>query len=220
MAVATEPQNLEEVAVYKDRYARYRAKHRERLHAERLAKSAVLLALNPNHYREIRIANRERRLIAEAKWREQNRELARERVKQFLAANPGKELEYARRYRARDPELTRKRNKAARERRGDKEKVYRKAYCAANLDKLAAKAALRRALKFKATPSWADESAILMVYGRAKRLTKETGIPHHVDHIVPLKSKIVCGLHWEANLQVLPGDENLSKSNRHWPDMP
>jgi hypothetical protein len=42
----------------------------------------------------------------------------------------------------------------------------------------------------------------------------------HVDHIVPLVSKFVCGLHCEANLQLLPGPENQRKGNRVWPDMP
>jgi hypothetical protein len=43
---------------------------------------------------------------------------------------------------------------------------------------------------------------------------------HDVDHIVPLTSKFVCGLHCEANLQYLPSRVNQSKKNRYWPDMP
>lgn len=78
----------------------------------------------------------------------------------------------------------------------------------------------RMAAKLQAIPSWADMKKIEAIYAEARRLTELTGIPHHVDHIVPLQSPWVCGLHCEANLQILPYYENQSKSNRHWPDMP
>jgi hypothetical protein len=78
----------------------------------------------------------------------------------------------------------------------------------------------RKALKLNATPAWADPDAIRARYAEGARLTNETGIKHHVDHIVPLQSKLVCGLHCEANLQVLTETDNCSKNNRLWPDMP
>lgn len=83
-----------------------------------------------------------------------------------------------------------------------------------------ARAARRRKLLIRATPSWADNAAMLAMYEEAKILSASTGDVYHVDHIVPLTSKYVSGLHCEANLQVILGDENRSKSNRKWPDMP
>lgn len=80
--------------------------------------------------------------------------------------------------------------------------------------------AQRRALKHQSTPAWANSDKIAEFYATADGLGMHTGDWYEVDHIVPLKSKIVCGLHCEANLQVLVRRENRSKSNRYWPDMP
>ncbi len=78
----------------------------------------------------------------------------------------------------------------------------------------------RHLSKRNRVPEWADIDAIRAVYAEAERLTKETGIVHHVDHIVPLHSPIVSGLHWHGNLRPLPAAENIAKGNLIWPDMP
>lgn len=96
---------------------------------------------------------------------------------------------------------------------GSKKRVMTKSY-ASN------KNASRRAAKLQATPSWASEALILAIYEECQLRSEETGIVHHVDHVVPLISDIVCGLHCEDNMQILPASVNLSKGNRHWPDMP
>lgn len=77
-----------------------------------------------------------------------------------------------------------------------------------------AKDAARRSAKMLRTPSWADLTAIQAIYKQARRLTHQTGVEHHVDHVIPLQSKLVCGLHVHTNLQILTGSENIRKRNR------
>lgn len=89
-----------------------------------------------------------------------------------------------------------------------------------NPDVVRRKTARRNAAKLNATPRWADQEEIACIYNEAATLTRLTGIEHHVDHIVPLRSKLVCGLHVPDNLQILARQENLAKSNKQWPGMP
>ena len=71
----------------------------------------------------------------------------------------------------------------------------------------------KRARKRNATPSWASAEIIKTIYHQARVLTETTGIIHHVDHVIPLAHKFVCGLHVEHNLQILLFSENLEKHN-------
>lgn len=96
----------------------------------------------------------------------------------------------------------------------------RKEWAKNNPEYLASSCRKYQALKHNAVPKWADNKKIRAIYKESRRLTLETGIQHHVDHIVPIVSKIVCGLHCEANLQILPYNENIKKGNRYWADMP
>jgi hypothetical protein len=66
----------------------------------------------------------------------------------------------------------------------------------------------------EATPAWANIDAIKALYVESRRLTQVTGERHHVDHTVPLRNKLVCGLHCEANMRVLPAVENWRKHNK------
>lgn len=81
-----------------------------------------------------------------------------------------------------------------------------------------AQAAKQRALRRKRTASWANPEIIVTFYRRAALLTRQTGIPHEVDHIVPLLGKLVSGPHVEDNLQVVPRAANRAKSNHYTPD--
>jgi hypothetical protein len=71
----------------------------------------------------------------------------------------------------------------------------------------------RRHGERRATPQWADRAAMNALYLEAKRLEAEDGIKRHIDHQVPLKHPLVCGLHVPANLQILTATENMQKHN-------
>lgn len=64
------------------------------------------------------------------------------------------------------------------------------------------------------TPLWADLDKISKIYKLRTKMTRENGIWYHVDHIIPLRGKNVCGLHVENNLQIITKKENYKKGNR------
>lgn len=64
-----------------------------------------------------------------------------------------------------------------------------------------------------------DADEIFRMYVAAAVMTELTGQPYVVDHIVPLASPLVSGLHCPANLEVVRKPENQAKSNLFWPQM-
>ena len=72
---------------------------------------------------------------------------------------------------------------------------------------------------YQAWPDWADDEKMDLVYEERDRLSLMTGKPYHVDHMVPICSPYVCGLHNEFNLEPMLEKENMQKSNKVWPDM-
>ena len=177
----------------------------------------IVRAYNKKYYAE----NRVKQLERQKKYRTENPEKAKE----WAAKNPEKIKATAIRWRTLNPEKSRE--KVARYREAHPERIA--AYFLANLDRDRQRKAVyksanrvlytaieskRRAAKQSAVPAWADLDAIKTVYMEANYRQMQ------VDHIVPLKSKLVCGLHVLENLQLLSMKDNAAKGNRHWPDMP
>ena len=95
---------------------------------------------------------------------------------------------------------------------------YRKAWKENNKDYVRADTKNRRRKHRQATPKWLDAGQrrqLRDIYHLAIKMTRATGVQHEVDHIIPLRSEVVCGLHVPWNLQVIPRDENRQKSNFH-----
>ena len=102
----------------------------------------------------------------------------------------------------------------------EKRKDYNKIWSKENAAKKNACSRKREISKIDAIPTWADLGKIENLYKLAKDLEVETGIKYDVDHIVPLRSELVCGLHVESNLRVITAVENRIKGNLVWPDCP
>jgi hypothetical protein len=140
--------------------------------------------------------------------------------------------EYMRAYRAGKPELKEKARETWRAwyaKNRDAESARHQTYHAANAEqhrqrartwrqkhpeKVVAQVTKRAAAEARRLPAWANLKKIEQVYQEAKIMSAMMGEPWHVDHVIPLRGKRVSGLHVHENLQILPGAENLRKSNR------
>jgi len=164
--------------------------------------------------REYRKKNRDHILKLNREYVANNRGHMREKTKQWRADNPDKAKESNSQYyqNNRDKQLADAKERYLKN--ADIKKQQAKQWKKNNPDKVAAINAKRRAQKRNAIPKWSDISAIGKFYTEARKLTESTRIQYQVDHIVPLISKVVCGLHCEDNLRVITAEENNAKKNR------
>lgn len=154
--------------------------------------------LTPEKRKAYRDRNRDHINRQQREWRERNKDVVKATKRAWRAGNNAREAEYRRRAYNSDIQVARI-------------NAYRKA----NPGYVTAANAKRHATKLQATPPWLTQAhltQIAMVYKEASDLG------HHVDHIVPLRGKTVCGLHVPWNLQILDPSTNTSKGNRFWPD--
>jgi hypothetical protein len=99
----------------------------------------------------------------------------------------------------------------------EEKRRLKKQYFERNPELRKAQTSLRKRRHREATPQWItaeQKKLIRSLYLEAQRLTKITGERYVVDHIVPLLSEEVCGLHVPWNLRVITQEENLKKSNK------
>ena len=164
--------------------------------------------------REYRKKNRNRIIENDLRYAANHREEARKRAIQWRRDNPERTKEKDRRYyqnnRERELEHSKQRHIKNAEANKQRSQQWRKD----NPDRVNAQVAKRRADKIQATPKWANLKSIEHLYALAVMLTEINEVSYQVDHVVPLNSDLVCGLHCEDNLRVITAEENNTKKNK------
>lgn len=107
--------------------------------------------------------------------------------------------------------------------RGCAKKLYSAQWTRENLSKKASCRSRRRSAQLMATPKWLTKTHLeeieeFYVLARELAWLNQDGSVFHVDHIIPLLGRNVCGLHVPWNLQLLPASLNISKGNRYGTD--
>lgn len=176
--------------------------------------------------RRCKTCEKEKRKRTHIKRREKDSEYGKEyyqmqkkeislRIEIYRLSDPDRERERGKRWRTKNKEKIAEYllNYA----KINKQKIidYHKKWYQKNIERFFAASAKRRAQKLRATPKWANDFFINEIYQLARLREKITGIRWHVDHIVPLQGKNVCGLHVENNLSVIPAILNMKKGNRY-----
>jgi hypothetical protein len=169
------------------------------------------------YLREWRAKNPEKQAAICKKYDEKNRDKRSAYAKQYRKDNPEKVQEQTKAWAKANPEKIKAYSVKAGRAWHERNPEYLKEHYKANKERYVAARARRRAAQDSATPTWLtaiDKAMIQEMYDVSEARYIQTGIKHHVDHIVPINGKGVAGMHVPWNLQVITAHENLSKGWR------
>jgi hypothetical protein len=164
-----------------------------------------------------RAKNPEKQAAICKKYDEKNRDKRSAYAKQYRKDNPEKVKALFESWSEKNPEKIKAYNVKAGRAWHERNPDYLKDHYKDNKERYVAARARRRAAQESATPSWltaVDKAMIQEMYDVSEARYIQTGIKHHVDHIVPINGKNVAGMHVPWNLQVITAHENLSKGWR------
>ncbi len=136
--------------------------------------------------------------------------------KDYYARNKQSILELRKKYYEENKDKVAENIKDYQARNKDKIADYQVEYRVNNKSRLNALRRKYEMSKLQATPKCLIDSDFVAMsdfYKEAELLSKQ-GSKFHVDHIIPIQGKLVCGLHVPWNLRVINFKDNLSKSNK------
>ena len=169
------------------------------------------------YLREWRAKNPDKVAETNKKYDEKNRDKRSAYAKQYRQDNPEKIKALFDSWAERNPEKIRAYGVKATAAWTERNPEYHNQHYKANKERYVAARARRRAAQESATPDWLtaiDKAMIQEMYDVSTARYTQTGVKHHVDHIVPINGKGVAGMHVPWNLQVITAQENLSKGWR------
>ena len=170
-----------------------------------------------NYLKEWRVKNPEKTAAIEKRYNAKNAEKRSAKTKAWRKANPEQCDANRKAWAERNPEKIKASSIKAGAAWHERNPEYLKEHYKANKVRYVAARARRRAAQESATPAWLtaiDKAMIQEMYDVSAARFVQTGIKHHVDHIVPINGKKVSGMHVPWNLQVITAQENLSKGWR------
>lgn len=145
----------------------------------------------------------------------------RSRVKANRENNLEATRETKRRYYQANADAIKKKSTTWQELNRDKSRAKQRAYYSRNKHDYLERKSRYRARTREATPAWSNAEIVQSFYQAVVILNSHGGpVKYSVDHIVPLRNKLVCGLHAHTNMTIIPLPQNKAKNNRHWPNMP
>ena len=165
--------------------------------------------------------NDEKEKLAQTRhaWYVANKQHHHELVYSWKIKNRDKHLQISRSGYKKNAEKRREKARIARWKNPEANKIAIAKWSGKNPAKIRELNARKYAARLKAKVQWANPKMIQSIYELADKRCKESGQRWEVDHIVPLISDRVCGLHVEHNLQLMLKEENIRKHNRYWPEM-
>ena len=165
-------------------------------------------------WKEWYIKNRDMELSKHKIYKKENKEKIKKAWKEYYLKNKERESQRTHNWYVDNKDKVFIRWSKWYEENREKVLAYRRKYGKEHLDKGRLYVAKRKSILLNAIPEWVNFDKIKEVYNKAKELEKITGIRYHVDHVVPLQSKNVCGFHVWDNLQILADKLNISKGNK------